>query len=163
MVAVNRREGGKVSTSVKIESWQQEWLQEHSHLNASELYRRFLDQLASGEGKPDGLEWRKQMLEEEVEELKEQLDRKQNRLAEIEEEIEQRENVTDEELVESLKIVAELPSEEPQNPAVRNQAGKHGYKPAKFLDMAKEWAEENDIEWNTGGQSYATADGGRSH
>lgn len=132
-------EGGKVSTSVKIESWQQEWLQDHNHLNASELYRRFLDELASGgHGTPDGLEFRESMLENEIAEIEETLEKKREQLADVREKIEERENVTDAELKKSLEVVADLPNPDPTNPAVKTQAGKHGYSPEEMVSMAEE-------------------------
>lgn len=134
-------EGGKVSTSVKIESWQQEWMREHKHLNASELFRQFLDELASGgHGAPNGLEFRETMLEKEIEELEESLERKREQLDDVREMIEERGNVTDAELKESLRKIAGIPPEKlgPTNPAVKAQAGKHGYSPEEILAMAEE-------------------------
>lgn len=146
-----------MSTSVKIDSWQKEWLDDHSHLNASELYRRFIDELARcGQGRPDGLEWRESMLEDEIEELEETLERKRQQLEEVKEKIEERENMTDQELISSFEVVARVPSEDPQNEAVKTHAGKHGLKPAELLDMAKEWAEENGVEWRSD-QSQSSA------
>lgn len=129
--------GNRVSTSISLDRDVKEGLDELP-VNRSELANQvFREYLYGSDGRLDGLKFREQMLEHEIEELENQLEEKRSQLEKVREEREEM-NTVDDDLQEAFETLETIMKNrgniDTDNDALENWAGKVGMRPKELLD-----------------------------
>lgn len=138
----NRRSGGKTRTSISIDPALKERIDQESGLNLSGFVNDTLQEFFETGRRPDGLELRIEMKEQEVERKREEYERAKEELARLKEKEEEREERGDPQFEKAVDTLQDMKEEarELDNPALRNQASKVGVRPEELAKVA--WGEE---------------------